>query len=124
MRKLSYVFAIAAVTGFASLSPASSAGPLAGGLAGAETMAAVGGNLVQKVHSWHCRKRYGWYRGHKRWHRHSRACYDSYDYYDDYDNYYPYPFVHGGPFFSFYFDDDDHHRRRHHRRHYRKRKHY
>jgi hypothetical protein len=108
MRKLSYVFAIAA-------------GPLAGGLAGAESMAAVGGNLVQKVHSWHCRKRYGWYRGHKRWHRHSRACYESYDYYDDY---YPYPFVYGGPFFSFYFDDDDHHRRRHHRRHYRKRKHY
>ena len=28
---------------------------------------------VQKVHGWHCRKRCGWFRGQKAWHRHWRA---------------------------------------------------
>ena len=50
---------------------------------------------------WHCRKRYGWYHGHKWWHRHRRACYDN-----DYR-----PGIYGpGIGLNFYFsDDDDHH---------------
>ena len=42
----------------------------------------AGDSLVQKVHGWHCRRRYGWVRhchdgychAHRRWHRHRRAC--------------------------------------------------
>jgi hypothetical protein len=138
MRKLTYLFAIAAIGGLASLSSPSQAGPLAAGLAGAQApVPAMSDDLVQKVHKWHCRKRLGWYRGHKRWHRHRRACYDDYDhyggydggydddYYDGYGGYYGgYPYV-GLPFFGFGFfdDDDDHHfSRRHHRRHRHHRK--
>jgi hypothetical protein len=117
MRKLSYVFAVAALGGLTSLAPASSAGPIAGEMArvnGAVPVASEG--LIQKVHGWHCRRRYGWYHGHKYWHRHRRACYD----YDDYDyGYYPYyapyPYYYGGPFLSFSFGGfDGHHHRRHH----------
>jgi hypothetical protein len=126
MRKLSYLLAIAAVGGLTSLSSPSQAGPVAAGLAGAQaTVPAVSDDLVQKVHRWHCRRRYGWFRGHKRWHRHRRACYDydDYDYHDNgYDNGYyygGYPYYGGLPFFAFQFsdDDDDHFRRRHHHRH-------
>src|SRR5688572_5749414 len=123
MRKLTYLLAIAYIGGLASLSSPSQAGPLAAGLAGAQaTVPAIGDDLVQKVHRWHCRRRYGWYHGHKRWHRHRRACHDydyDYGYYDD--HYYGgYPYA-GLPFFSFqFFDDDDHHFRRRHHRHNRK----
>jgi hypothetical protein len=90
---------------------------VAAGLAGAKTMIpAVGENSVQQVHGWHCRKRYGWYRGHKYWHRHWRACED-----DDYSYYNPYAFY-GAPFF-FYFDDDDGHKRRRHKHRRYKKKH-
>lgn len=126
MRKLACLFAVAAVGGLMSASVAS-AGPLAAGLSGTKpVMPVVEENSVQQVHGWHCRKRYGWFRGHKYSHRHRRACYD-YDDYDDYDygySYHPYPFY-GAPFFSFHFGDDDGHRRRHkHRHHKKKRKHY
>jgi|RhiMetdeSRZDD1v2_1073273.scaffolds.fasta_scaffold285158_2 hypothetical protein len=127
MRKLTYLFAVAALGGLASLSSPGQASPLSAGLAGAQaTEPALSDELVQKVHRWHCRKRYGWYHGHKRWHRHRRACYDNdYSYYDG--GYYGgYPYV-GLPFFNFYFYDDDdhfrHHRfRRHHHRHHKWRK--
>jgi len=130
MRKLTYLLAIASIGGLASLSSPSQAGPLAAGLAGAQaTVPAMSDDLVQNVHKRHCRKRYGWYRGHKRWHRHRSACYDDYDHYGGYDGYGyggyhgygGYPYV-GLPFLSFQFfdDDDDHHWRRRHHRHHRK----
>jgi len=132
MRKLTYLFAVAALGGLASLSSPGQASPLSAGLAGAQaTEPALSDELVQKVHRWHCRKRYGWYHGHKRWHRHRRACYDNDygSYYDGgyYGGYYGgYPYV-GLPFFYFnFYDDDDHFRhhrfRRHHHRHHRWRK--
>jgi hypothetical protein len=131
MRKLTHLFAAAAIAGLASMTSASSASPIGAGLSDLNAVPSVASDdLVQKVHRWHCRKRYGWYRGHKYWHRHRRACYDDDYYYDD--HYGAYPFY-GVPFFSFqFFDDDDHHFRRHrhfrrhkHRRHHRKKwKHY
>jgi hypothetical protein len=126
MRNLRLVLAAAAIGSLMALSQTSSANPLAGGLGSlGNSTPAIADDLVQKVHGWHCRKRKGWYHGHRVWHRHRRACYDtSYyyddDYYDDYSYGYGYPYGYGAPFFSFYFDDDDHRGRRHHR--YRKRK--
>ena len=46
------------------------------------------GSPIQKVHGWHCRRRYGWVRHchrrychtHKKWHRHRGACYRGYYY--------------------------------------------
>src|SRR6185295_13447356 len=110
MRKLSYLFAVAAIGGLTSLAPASSAGPIAGEMARANQAVPVAGEgLIQKVHGWHCRRRYGWYHGHKVWHLHRRACYDDYD-----NGYYPYYYGAPYPFFSFSFGDfdDGHHRRR------------
>jgi hypothetical protein len=115
MRKLPYLFAAAAVSGLALLASPGSANPLASGLTtGSATLPILDEGLVQKVHGWHCRKRWTRRRG---WHRHRRACYD-----DDY--YYGYPgYGFGVPFFSFsFFDDDDHRHRRHHKRRF-KRKH-
>jgi hypothetical protein len=103
MRKLPYLFAAAALGGLAlSISPGS-ASPLASGLAAGVTGPELNEGLVQKVHGWHCRKRYGWYHGHKWWHRHRRAC-DDYDYR---------PGIYGpGIGLNFFFsDDDDHHHR-------------
>jgi hypothetical protein len=117
MRKLSYLFAVAAIGGLTSLAPASSAGPIAGEMARANQAVPVAGEgLIQKVHGWHCRRRYGWYHGHKVWHRHRRACYD----YNDYDyGYNPYYYGAPYPFFSFSFGDfDGHHHRRHHHHHH------
>ena len=115
MRKLPTLFTAAALSGLALFAVPSSAGPLASGLTtGSAATSLMDDGLVQKVHRWHCRKRFGWYRGHKRWHRHRRACYD-----DDYGYYQPgYSYGYGVPFFAFSFDDDDdnHHRRRFHRR--------
>jgi hypothetical protein len=122
MSNFKYLLAAAALGSFVGFPQTGAAAPLAGNLAaGVPTIA---DELVQKVHGWHCRKRKGWYHGHRVWHRHRRACYDdSYyddDYYDDYSYGYGYPYGYGAPFFSFYFDDDDHRGRRHYR--YRKRK--
>jgi len=111
MRKFACLFAVAAISGLACFASVGSASPLAAGLAGAGAVVpAVSDDLVHKVHGWHCRRRYGWYHGHKYRHRHRRACYNRYD-----DDYYPYA---GVPFFSFYLGDDDDRRgrRRYHRR--------
>jgi hypothetical protein len=117
MRKLSYLFAVAAIGGLTSLAPASSAGPIAGEMVRANRAVPVAGDNLIKVHGWHCRRRYSRRLG---WHRHRRACYD-YDDYDDYDHgYYPYHYGAPYPFFSFSFGDFDrrHHRRRHHKKWY------
>lgn len=123
MRKLPCIIAAAALSGLTLGSPAV-ANPLAVGLAGGSTaVTELNEGLVQKVHGWHCRARKGWYHGHKRWHRHRRACYD----YDDYDDYgygygyggYPYggyPYGYGYSPFVLGFSFGDNHRR--HRRHH------
>jgi hypothetical protein len=106
MRKLPYLFAVAAVSGLALSANPGSASPLAGGLtSGAAAVPEMGEGLVQKVHGWHCRKRWSRYRG---WHRHRRACYNDYSYYPRYS--------YGLPFFSFHFFDDDRRRHRRYRR--------
>ena len=59
----------------------------------------VGRSLVQRVHGWHCAKRYGWVRhrhgskihSHRRSHRHGRACVRYYD-----DAYYRAPYIYYG----------------------------
>jgi hypothetical protein len=109
MRKIPYLLAAAAISGLALTTPGS-ASPLTGGLtSGTAAIPELGEGLVQKVHGWHCRKRYSHRRG---WHRHRRACYDDYSY-----RYHPgYTYGYGAPFFSFYFYDDDGRRRRGHRR--------
>jgi X-X-X-Leu-X-X-Gly heptad repeat protein len=114
MRNLKYLFAAAAIGSLMVLPQASSANPLATsglGSLGSGTPAIADG-LVQRVHGWHCRKRWSKRRG---WHRHRRACYDDYSYYDD-DYYYPhhygyhaYPFF-PAPFIGFHFGG----KRRHH----------
>jgi hypothetical protein len=75
MRKLPYVLAAAALSSLALSASPTSASPLASGLTNA-TVSEVHEDRVQKVHGWHCRKRYGSYRGHKWWHQHWRACQD------------------------------------------------
>jgi hypothetical protein len=127
MRKLPCIIAAAALSGLTLGSPAV-ANPLAVGLAGGSTaVTELNEGLVQKVHGWHCRARKGWYHGHKRWHRHRRACYD-YDDYDDYDDDYGYGYGYGGypyggypygygysPFvLGFSFGDNHRRHRRHH----------
>lgn len=112
MRKLPYLFAAAALSGLALAATPSSATPLSSGLSTGSGLPQLDEGLVQKVHSWHCRKRWSKRRG---WHRHRRACYDN--------DHYGYG-LGVAPFFSFqFFDDDDHHGRRHHRRHFRRRYH-
>jgi hypothetical protein len=118
MRKLPLLMAAAAIGALGFTAGPSMASPLAGGLING-TLPELNEGLVQKVHGWHCRKRYGWYHGRKYRHRHRRACYD--DYYDDYSygyspyGYgYPYAYGFGGPFIGFSFGDGGHHRRRHH----------
>ena len=118
MRKLPYLFAAAAVSSLALLASPGSASPLASGLTvGSSALPTLDEGLVQKVHGWHCRKRWSSYRG---WHRHRRACYD-----DDYHYGYGFPgYGFGVPFFSFsFFDDDDHHRRRFHKKRFRRKYH-
>ena len=103
MRKLPLMFAAAAFGGLALAATPGSAAPLAGGLATANSsVPLLDEGLVQKVHSWHCRKRWSRRFG---WHRHRRACYDN-DYYG----------FGVAPFFSFqFYDDDDHRHGRKHR---------
>lgn len=106
MRTLTYAFAVAALSSLALGAGPTSASPLASGLgSGNAAIPEVSDGLVQKVHGWHCRRRFGWYRGDKYWHRHRRACHYGY---------HPY---YGGPVVSFglFFDDDDRDRRRHRR---------
>ena len=116
MRKLPYLLAAAALSGLALTATPSSAGPLASGLTnGNAALPQMDEGLVQKIHGWHCRKRFSNRRG---WHRHRRACYDS-DYNRGY--YYGHPgYGFGFPFFSFsiYDDDNDHRRHRRWRRHH------
>ena len=79
--------AAAAISALGFTAGPSVASPLAGGLTSG-AVPQLNEGLVQKVHGWHCRRRYGWYHGHKVWHRHRRACYDDdYDNYDNYDDY-------------------------------------
>jgi hypothetical protein len=115
MKKVPYLLAAAAISGLALSATPSSANPLANGLAsGNVAIPQASDGLVQKVHSWHCRKRFSRRLG---WHRHRRACYD-----DDYSYGYGYPGIgFGAPFFAFqFFDDDD--GRRHHRRKFRRKR--
>jgi hypothetical protein len=112
MRHLKYLLAAAALGSIVALPQAGSAGPLPGGLLAGSSIPALDDGLVQKVHGYHCRKRKGWYHGHRVWHRHYRAChrqryYDD-DYYDDdYDyGYYPgyyRPYGYGYPAYGFGF---------------------
>jgi|SRR5918999_4506079 hypothetical protein len=123
MKKLSYFAAAAAISGLAFLAAPASAGPLASGLTtGNAAIPQMDEGLVQKVHGWHCSRKWSKRLGK---HRHRRACkdhYDDYSYYDD-DYYYDddhyyggYPYAFGAPFFAFsFFDDDDHHGRRGHK---------
>ena len=124
MSKLPLFLTAAAISALGFTAGPSIASPLAGGLTSG-AVPQLNEGLVQKVHGWHCRRRYGWYHGHKVWHRHRRACYD-YDNYDNYDDYsydyypysygygYPYAYGFGGPFIGFSFGDFSH-RRHHHR---------
>jgi hypothetical protein len=113
MRKLPLLMAAAAIGALGFTAGPSMASPLAGGLTNG-TLPELNEGLV-KVHGWHCRKRYGWYRHHKYWHRHRRAC-DDYDDYSYYPYSYGYPYAYGfGPSIEFSFGDfGGHHRRRHH----------
>lgn len=125
MKKLPHLLAAVAIGGLALAATPASASPLTSGLSLANAAAPqLDERLIQKVHGWHCSRKWS-----KRFgkHRHRKACrdrYDDYSYYDDdyYDddyNYGGYPgyYGFGAPFFAFsFFDDDDHHGRRHHRR--------
>jgi hypothetical protein len=107
MKKLSYLAAAAAIGGFVLAATPASASPLASGLTtGSAAVPQLDEGLVQKVHGWHCSRKWSKRLGK---HRHRRACYD-----DDYGHYgYPGAYGFGAPFFSFsIFDDDDHHGRR------------
>jgi hypothetical protein len=108
MRKIPYLLAAAAISGFALSATPGIASPLAGGLtSGNVTVPEASEGLVQKVHGWHCRKRWSRYRG---WHRHRRACYRDYSY-----RYRPYRhgFGFGVPFVGFSFGFGPRHRHRH-----------
>ena len=107
MRKIPYLLAAAAISGFALSATPGIASPLAGGLtSGNVTVPEASEGLVQKVHRYHCRKRYSHRRG---WHRHRRACQYSY-------RYRPYRYGFGMPFVAFHFGFP--HRRHHWRRHH------
>jgi hypothetical protein len=110
MHKLPYVIAAAAIGGLALTAGPSLASPLAGGLSGGSTIPTeLDEGLVQKVHSWHCKRRWSKRLG---WHRHRRAC--GYSYYPYY-----------APSFSFglFIDDDDGRRHKRKFRRSKKRKH-
>jgi hypothetical protein len=107
MRKLPCLLAAAAISGLAFVTPIS-ASPLASGLAPSNTaVPSVDDGLIQKVHGFHCRRKFSNRRG---WHRHRRACYD-YGFYEPY----PYHYGLGVPFFGLSIIDDDFRFRRHHR---------
>src|SRR5215211_1743993 len=103
MRNLRYFFTAAAVSAAMVLPQTGAASPLATSLAAAGSAGPlIADSLVQKVHSWHCSKKKGWYKGSKIWHRHRQACYetqdyDDDDYNDDYGYYRPSPNVYVNP---------------------------
>jgi X-X-X-Leu-X-X-Gly heptad repeat protein len=125
MRNFKYLLAATAVGGLMALPQTSVASPLATGLGTANSSTpAIADGLVQRVHGWHCSRKWSKRLGK---HRHRKACYERRRYYDDDDYYYddysyyrygypsygyavPFPF-----FFGFNFDDDD--GRRRHRGH-------
>lgn len=116
MRKLPCLVAAAVISGMALAASPIEASPLASGLTKVTgAVPSVDDGLVQKVHAWHCRKKKGWFRGHKRWHRHWKACRD-YDYSYHRPHYYydpyPYSYGYGAPFITFEFGNRRH--RRHH----------
>ena len=127
MRSLKYLLAAAAIGGIMALPQTSSASPLASGLGIANSgTPAIADGLVQKVHGWHCSRKWSKRLGK---HRHRKACYQRRRYYDDDYYYNDYSYGYGYPsygyavpfpfFFGFNFDDDDHHGRRHYR-HYKR----
>ena len=60
MRKLTYLAAAAAISSLALAANPASANPLAGGLTDRSlSTVELNDGLVQKVHRWHCRKRFG-----------------------------------------------------------------
>jgi hypothetical protein len=122
MRNLKYLLAAAAVGSLLALPQTSSASPLATGLGTANTgTPAIADEFVQKVHGWHCSRKWSKRLGK---HRHRRACYERRRYYDnDYydDDYYDYSYYrpyrrhygYGGygipfPFFGFQFGGRHH----------------
>ena len=115
MRKLTYLFAAAAISGLALSAGPGSASPLASGLGTANSgTPAIADGLVQKVHGWHCSRKWSKRLGK---HSHRRACYQRRRYYDDDYYYNDYSYGYGYPsygyavpfpfFFGFNFDDDD-----------------
>ena len=110
MRRIPYLLAAAAISGFALSATPGIASPLAGGLTSENvTVPEASEGFVQKVHGWHCRARKGWFRGHRYWHRHRRACYGRY--------HHP-GFFFGTPFVGFSFGFPHRHRHYHWRRHH------
>jgi hypothetical protein len=99
MRNLKHVFAAAILGCVIVLPQTGSAGPLAASLgAASSTIPVIADGPIQKVHGWHCSRRYGWYKGRKWRHRHIRACDDYDDEYDeDYRTYRPTPNVYIRP---------------------------
>jgi hypothetical protein len=113
------LLAAVAVSGLILAAQPSSATLVSGGVSGVTVMPALEDGFVQKVHGWHCSRRYGWFRGRKWRHRHIRAC-DDYD-----DDYYPYTYggYYPGPFIGFGIDfDDDNHGHKHKKKKYYKKK--
>jgi hypothetical protein len=105
MRRIQYLIAAAAISGLALSASPGSASPLASGLTGGNaTLPEISEGLVQKVHGYHCRKKWSERRG---WHRHRRACHYGYRYHR------PYGFGFGAPFVAFSFGFGPRHR--HHR---------
>jgi hypothetical protein len=123
MHKLSYLLVAAAIGGFAISAGPGSANPLISKMTGPNaSVPEVSDGLVQKVHGWHCGRKWSKRLGR---HRHRRACYDN-DYSYGHPGYgygygYGYPAHDLGfaPYFSFGsgFYDDDYRFRRHYRHH-------
>jgi hypothetical protein len=85
MRNLRCFTAAAAMGGMLVFPQVGWASPLTTNLhSGSSPPPLIVNDLVQKVHSWHCAKRKGWYKGDRVWHRHRRACYESQRYDDDF----------------------------------------
>jgi hypothetical protein len=103
MRILPYVIVAAGIGGAALTASSSGASPLSSGLAQSDSMLPeISTGMVQKVHNWHCRKKKGWYRGSKRWHRHAGGCRQSRYPYSAYRHY---PHIYSSPAPGFYFDE-------------------
>lgn len=99
MRELHHLLAAAAISSLVLSAAPGSAGPLASGPSETARLPELSEGLVQKAHGSHCRKRKGWYRGKRQWHRHWRACrvYD-YSYHPHNRRYPPRPYYGYGEF--------------------------